>query len=126
MAAASRCRDTSEMPSRAWLFQVARSRLIDHWRREARGSRKLRLVFSQSGKGEQADPADEVTSAETVMAALDQLPPDQRAALVLRYLDGYSVSRVADALERSVRAAESLLVRARRSLELELKEQLNG
>jgi RNA polymerase sigma-70 factor (ECF subfamily) len=38
----------------------------------------------------------------------------QRAALVLRHLDGYSVPEVAAALGRSVEATESLLARGRR------------
>jgi DNA-directed RNA polymerase specialized sigma24 family protein len=51
------------------------------------------------------------------MTALGELPTNQHAALVLRYLDGYSTKDVARALKRSVKATESLLARARRNLE---------
>ena len=50
LAAARRFRETAVVPSAGWLYRVARSRLIDHWRREARGSRKLRLL-SGGGTG---------------------------------------------------------------------------
>lgn len=123
VAAARRFRDTAELPSAAWLYQVARSRLIDHWRSEARRARKLRLLIGGSGDDASADPADSVISGHRVMAALDELPVSQRAALALRYLDGYRVSEVAEAMGRSTRATESLLARARRNLELRYEEQ---
>ncbi len=117
VAAVRRTRDTSEVPSAAWLYQVARSRLVDHWRREARKVRKLRLV-SAGRVTSVTDPVDAGESPSRVMAALDDLPARQRAALVLRYLDGYSVGQVAEMLGRTAKAVESLLVRARRNFEL--------
>lgn len=51
-----------------------------------------------------------------VMAALDSLSARQRAVLMLRYVDDYSVSEVAEAMNLSYQATESLLARARRSL----------
>jgi RNA polymerase sigma-70 factor (ECF subfamily) len=46
-------------------------------------------------------------------AVLHQLGAHHRSALTLRYLDGLSVSEVADNLGRTVHATEALLVRAR-------------
>jgi RNA polymerase sigma-70 factor (ECF subfamily) len=48
--------------------------------------------------------------------ALLQLSGPQRTALTLRYLDGLSVPEVAQHLDRSVHATETLLVRARAAL----------
>ncbi len=50
---------------------------------------------------------------ERAVEVLAQLPAAQRAALVLRHLDGLSVPEVARTLERSVEAVESLLARGR-------------
>ena len=47
---------------------------------------------------------------------LAQLPAAQRAALVFRYVDDLSTAEVAELLDRSVAATESLLARARREL----------
>ena len=62
-----------------------------------------------------ARPASRRRPRRTI-AALARLPDDQRVALILRYVDDLTVADVANELGRSVRATESLLVRARRTL----------
>jgi len=52
-----------------------------------------------------------------VLAALDALPTHYRAALVMRHLEGHSVPLVAEELSLTVRAAESLLARARKAFQ---------
>ena len=47
---------------------------------------------------------------------LDHLPPDQRAALVLRELEGLSNAEVAEIVEASEGAVEQRLIRARATL----------
>jgi RNA polymerase sigma-70 factor (ECF subfamily) len=42
--AARRSHVSVEVPTRAWLYQFARHRLIDHWRRESRGSIKRHIA----------------------------------------------------------------------------------
>lgn len=95
----------------AWLVGVARHKLVDHWRRQAREDGKLALV---AGTGDAVDdPWDahlDATRAHEVLAALG---PHHRVALTLRYLDGLPVAAVADHLGRTVHATEALLVRAR-------------
>lgn len=54
--------------------------------------------------------------SKRVKAALEQLPERQRAALVLCFYEEYSNKDAADMLGISVKAIESLLVRARRML----------
>ena len=58
-----------------------------------------------------------------VLAALESLPPRQRMALTLRYLDECSVSEIADAMDVGYTTAESLLGRARRSFARAYGEQ---
>ncbi|MGI9606213.1 MAG: RNA polymerase sigma factor [Acidimicrobiales bacterium] len=123
VAAARHFRLNADVPSPAWLYQVARSRLIDHWRAEARKERKVRLVAGGRATQPASDPADVIVSGRRVVAALSELPATQHAALVLRYLDGYTTKDVATTLNRSVKATESLLARARRNLEAVYQEQ---
>ena len=94
----------------AWLIGVARHKLVDHWRRQAREARNLRLV-----PGEEAEPdgVDERFERARTHEVLEELGPHHRAALTLRYLDGLSVPEVANHLDRTVHATEALLVRAR-------------
>ena len=49
-------------------------------------------------------------------AAIDALPPRQRAAIVLTYQEGLSNAEVAAVLDTSVSSVETLLVRGKRAL----------
>jgi RNA polymerase sigma-70 factor (ECF subfamily) len=98
----------------AWLVGVARHKLVDHWRRVAREQRSLAAVEQDQVDFE--DPWEEALDVEAAHAALSRLSVPQRVALTLRYLDGLSVADVAQHLDRSVHATETLLVRARAAL----------
>lgn len=97
-----------------WLLGVARHKLADHWRRQARQDRLLRAVGSVPA--EELDPWEGQIDGMRAREAIADLAPQHRAALTLRYIDGLSVPEVADLLERTVYATEALLVRARRQL----------
>jgi RNA polymerase sigma-70 factor, ECF subfamily len=65
------------------------------------------------------DPADLAVDADrraAVLAALDTLPPDQRAALVLVDMEGYSVEETAAILECAPGTVKSRCSRARARL----------
>jgi RNA polymerase sigma-70 factor (ECF subfamily) len=93
-----------------WLVTVARNKLVDHWRRSAREERNLRLAYDDDTVDDDVEAHFERTRAREV---LTRLGAHHRAALTLRYLDGLSVSEVAEQLDRTVHATEALLVRAR-------------
>ena len=95
----------------AWLQTVARRRLVDHWRSTSAHRRRVERLAREPVPVE-APPHD---TDDDVYRALGSLPDRQRAALVLRYLDEFSVSEVAEALGTGYKATESLLSRARRS-----------
>jgi RNA polymerase sigma-70 factor (ECF subfamily) len=98
----------------AWLVGVARHKLVDHWRRQEREERNRTLVHGLTEEVD--DPWDDHLDRAVVYAALAQLNPYQRAALTLRYLDGLPVAQVAEHLDRSLHATETLLARARNAL----------
>ena len=97
--------------SPAWLRTVAKRRLIDHWRALTSQDRKVERLAAI--RVESAPP--EMDPDGRIDVALDSLPDRQRAALVLRYLDDFSTSEVAEVLALSYKATESLLARARTS-----------
>jgi RNA polymerase sigma-70 factor, ECF subfamily len=95
-----------------WLVGVARHKLVDHWRWQARQQRLLRAV--EGASVELDDPWDVSLERWHAREVLARVAPQHRAALTLRYLDGLGVPEAAILLERSVAATEALLVRARR------------
>lgn len=94
-----------------WIIGVARHKLADHWRRQARDDRRLHALVDDTPPPE--DPWDVQLDVVRARATLERLGPHHRAALTLRYLDDLPVPRVAALLERTVHGTEALLVRAR-------------
>ena len=96
----------------AWLIAVARNKLVDHWRAQARRDRKLHQV--QSAAPVTVMPAPDTTIDEGHAAeVLAGLNPTYRLALVLRHVDQLAVPDVAHHLGRTVAATEQVLSRAR-------------
>ena len=112
-----------------WLYRIALNHCFNRLRR-----RKLARFFSldrpAAGAGEAEkpafDPADERAGAESELlarerwrrtrAAIDRLPENQRAVLLLARFEGLSQRQIAETLGVSEGAVESRLVRAMRRL----------
>jgi len=120
-AVAATRRDGAPEVTVAWLVGVARHKLVDHWRRVAREQRSL--AASDLAVAELDDPWGDWIDAEAAHAALARLSAQHRIALTLRYLDGLPVARVAEHLDRSLHATETLLVRARAALRRVYREE---
>ena len=97
--------------SAAWLVGIARHKLVDHWRRRAREARGLHAVAGL--ETEHGDPWEQRLELLRAHRVLQQLPAPHRLALTLRYVDDLPVAEVAELLDRTVHATETLLVRAR-------------
>lgn len=114
---AYRALSTGEFDGRAnvstWLYRVVTNQAIDAMRGRAR-------------RPKPTDTADESTSdlasAEQKVALAElsdwmrDLPPDQRAALVLKAVEGLTSPEIAEILQCSEGAVEQRLVRARAAL----------
>ena len=99
----------SERADIRWLITVARTRFLDHARRERLGRSKLRLLPRK--QSDDQDPA-----SISVLERLEDLQPLHRAVLVMRYVDGLGVPQIAALVGRGVPATNSLLERARSEL----------
>ena len=106
---------------RTWLYRVSVNLSIDRLRQ-----RKGELVAEPP---EWSQPADQQQSIEqqelsrSMDSALQALPDRQRIALVLFHYEGASMAEVAEVLETSADAVESLLARGRRTLKKRLAPQ---
>src|SRR3954467_4176219 len=104
--------DRREINVRAWLYRVAHNRCIDYLRRPVPAPAE---VFETSRKPLH-DPMVEAQRREDLqrlVADIGRLPDQQRSALLMREIDGLSYSDLAEALDVTVPAIKSLLVRAR-------------
>lgn len=88
----------------AWLLSMARNRAIDRWRSVA-ARRRREGTFSESldaSPHPQADPEHRTISEERrqrVVAAIAQLPIEQKRCIELAYFQGMSHSEIARHLE---------------------------
>ena len=98
-------RGDEPLPTRQYLFTAAHNLIRDRWRRKAGVLLPLEERFL-----ERADN-DEVMQTR-VQEMLDQLPPDYRAVLELRIVQGYSRAETAQRLERTEDAIRSMQYRA--------------
>jgi RNA polymerase sigma-70 factor (TIGR02960 family) len=117
---------------RAWLYRIATNVCLDMLRRS---SRRLTTMDSVADVPwlqpypdqllDEVAPSDDqpdvvVVERETIelafLAAMQVLPPRQRAALIIRDVLGWSANEAARLLETSVAAANSALQRARATM----------
>lgn len=96
-----------------WLIKIAHNVARSRY---SRMSRRVKEVPLDDHMEQLAMPEDERPNVEGVLRALGLLPFNQRAALVMRELEGRSYAEIADTLDVSVAAVETLIFRARRSL----------
>src|SRR3989441_4372489 len=101
-----------------WLIAIAHNVCRQRFRQAARRPDEVEL---DDGVGAFV-PEEEGPSAADIRRALGELAFNQRAALVMRELEGRSYAEIAEILSISVSAVETLIFRARRAL----REQLEG
>ena len=123
---------------RAWLMRIAANACTDELRRRSRRP-ALSLDAPPPGAGDPIDIADAAAGPETlllryeqeqeVQSALMRLPPDQRLAVIMCDLQGFSYDEIAGAMRTSVGTVKSRIARGRDKLRLHLaagREQSEG
>lgn len=114
-----------------WLFRIAVNVSISHRRRKGRmprlslhsGDGQGDLVDSLPAGSRAPDPSARLSARETqqlVQDGLDSLDDDQRAIIVLRDMEGFDYSQIAEIIAAPEGTVKSRLHRAR----MELKERL--
>jgi RNA polymerase sigma-70 factor (ECF subfamily) len=101
-----------------WLIAIAHNVCRQRFRQSQR--RPSEVAFEDDVADTITD--EDVPSAQDIRNALGHLAFNQRAALVMRELEGRTYGEIAEILGLSVSAVETLIFRARRAL----REQLEG
>ena len=109
--------DRPEKPQN-WLIAIAHNVCRQRFRQTAR--RPSEVAFEDDIADTVVD--EETPSGEDIRRALSHLAFNQRAALVMRELEGRSYAEISEILGLSISAVETLIFRARRAL----REQLEG
>lgn len=104
-----------------WLYRVTVNSCIDRMR--ARREETVAELPEVSSEATQQLTLEEEDLQDYMDTALQGLPERQRMALVLFHYQNLSMSAVADTMDASVEAVESLLARGRRALKKSLKSQ---
>jgi RNA polymerase sigma factor (sigma-70 family) len=104
-----------ELPAlRPWLFRIAHNRAIDFLRRYDRRMREPRDLEREHAD-EPSPPAvlDEQVAVRAALASFCELPPSQRACVILKDVLGYSSREIGEILDLGVSAVDACLHRAR-------------
>jgi RNA polymerase sigma-70 factor (ECF subfamily) len=112
---------------RTWIYRIVVNQASNRqrWWRRRRRSQQVALEEHTATHGELPDVRETAApdrefqkreAAEIVWRALDQLPFDQRAVIVLREIEGLSYEEIATSLEVAVGTVKSRLARARENL----------
>jgi RNA polymerase sigma-70 factor, ECF subfamily len=112
------------IPFSAWLYRIARDRVVDHYRKQARRGQPVEL--SEGLVSETAEPHDAVIQSmeeQEIRQALDELTEDQRLVVVLRFMEHKSLGEVACQLGKTEGAIKSLQHRALSALSRVMEEK---
>lgn len=114
-----------EAAVRTWVYRIAVNAALNY-------QRKRRWKWLPIGQ----TPAPKIAASEQpsqlletkerqswLLKTIDQLPSDQRMAIILCYFEELPQKEIALAMDRSLKAVESLLQRAKRNLKKYLDQQ---
>lgn len=117
-----------------WVYRISVTSALEFLRRK---KRKKRFAFLAALFGEDGEPLhdppdfvhpgvvlDRRESAQALFLAVKQLPESQKTAFVLHKMEGLSYQDVAQVMQTSVSAVESLLHRAKLNLRKTLEKTL--
>jgi RNA polymerase sigma-70 factor, ECF subfamily len=93
---------------KAYLYKIATSLLVDHWRREKRESFWKNLWKPPEARRNE--------HKEDVTRALSKLKPAERALLWLAYVEGFDHNEIASTMGLKEKSIRVLLFRARKNL----------
>lgn len=105
---------------KSFLFKIARNRCIDNLRKK-----KPQYLGSITESSLVYDPCEEFLKSEqekNLYKAINELGENERTIIFLKYKSGLKYSEIAEIINKSESAVESVLVRARKKIRQTLQE----
>lgn len=98
--------------ARVWLYGIARRKIVDLLRRRAveqrhKPAQQVEATASAQWQVEAGEASDKLR------ALINLLPPDQREALLLQFVEELTVAEIATVMGRSAKSVKGLLARAK-------------
>ena len=118
---------------RTWIFRIVvnQARNRQRWWRRRHRAAQVSIDDHQRSNGELPSPSHtsapdrllrQKEVAQRLWQALDELPFDQKTAIILREIDGLSYEEIAYSLDVAVGTVKSRLARAREALRSQLRD----
>ncbi len=94
-----------------WIYRIGFNTFLNH-----RRSARLTATYDEVAASDSGERADDSFRYQELYAALDRIPERERTSILLHYMEGYSVSEIAEIVEVSADAVKQHLSRGRRHL----------
>lgn len=102
---------------RTWIYKIARNKLNDYYRKQY----NQKIDICDIDEAAQAhDPTQDIDmrmektfESRFVRGCLDKLPLHYRITLLMKYVEGKSIKQIAEIADKSPKATESMLQRAK-------------
>ncbi len=107
-----------------WIYRITVNTSLNYLKKKQRFL-FLRNTFKRSTSSDFEHPGvlmENKENAKALYKAMTQLPKHQKTAFILSYIDELPRQEVADIMETSLKAVESLLQRAKKKLRAELEK----
>lgn len=101
---------------RAWLYRIAKNRLVDHWRKKKPVPLDEDIEIVDERDSHEA-VLDAQFESDRIHSAMGGLPHVMRSVVTLRFIEGYSAKQTADALNISESNVRVLQHRALKKLQ---------
>ncbi len=108
--------DSRAINARPWLYRIARNRCLNHLRKPVPEGQDSMDVHPHENGTSVAERVQNREEFRALIVDVQGLPETQRTALLLREIDALAYEEIAVAMDTTIPAVKSLLVRARMSL----------
>jgi RNA polymerase sigma-70 factor (ECF subfamily) len=108
---------------RAYLYRIAHNWVTDQYRRQPPLQQFEDIEWQEDPNSSTPKKVDEKIEREKVRTAIRYLTPDQRQVVILKFLEGWSNTEIAETLNKPVGAIKSLQHRALGALRRMLVEE---